>query len=140
LQHFPPAPTARLKLYCHQFLRRWPYAVSHFEGEPSLSHHFFDGFEKEDLTPRFDVARRSSSIDTRNRGEAAEVKAIICIASIALLLVVLSITLAEKSDRQWEDYAARHHCVDTGHQNRILGADFGKREWVCLNGESYWRH
>jgi hypothetical protein len=86
------------------------------------------------------VARRSSNLDASNRGEAAEVKAIICIAFIALLLVVLSITIAEQSDRQWADFAARHHCVDTGHRNTILGADFGKREWVCLNGESYWRH
>ena len=78
--------------------------------------------------------------DASNRSAVAEVRTITLSAFTALLLVVLSIAQAEKNDRQWENFAARHHCVDTGHRNAVLGADFGKREWVCRNGESYWRH
>jgi hypothetical protein len=104
-----------------------------------LRHHFFD-LERKDLPPCLNVARRSANRDASNRSEVAEVLAITLSAFIALLLVVLSIAQAEKNDRQWENFAARHHCVDTGHRNGVLGADFGKREWVCQNGESLWRH
>lgn len=114
--------------------------LSLVEGATSLAHHPLNDFEKKDLTPCLEVARRSADSVANNRSEVAEVKAVIFSASIALLIVVLSIGLAEKADRQWEDFAATHHCVDTGHRNASLGADFGKREWVCRNGESYWRH
>jgi hypothetical protein len=105
-----------------------------------LRHHFFDDLAQKDLTPDLDVARRSANTDASSRSAVAEVRAITLSAFIALLLVVLSIAQAEKNDRQWGNFAARHHCVDTGHRNAVLGADFGKREWVCRNGESYWRH
>jgi len=91
--------------------------------------HFLGATETKAWPPQVAAARRAFGV--------AEAKLLIGVALTALVLVALAIRQGAQSEQRWESFAAKNHCVDTRHRNTAAGAHFGKREWLCRNGDSY---